>query len=207
MTSVRLKANRTNARKSTGPRTRRGKIRSAQNARRHGLSVSVLTEPLLSEDAETLANVLAGEGAHPSLLDATRRVAEAQIDLVRIRRARHDLLIRKPPESQPKPEGPRATDPRSAAKRILELLEPIEPDSPLWKYKQALAGESQEQKTVDEAKKDEPVSETPSPKTPDAILTDIPQGYDAFDRYERRALSRRKFAIRELDALRQQTTL
>ena len=48
------------------------------------------------------------------MLDATRRVAEAQIDLVRIRRARHDLLIRKPPESQPKPEGPRATDPRSA---------------------------------------------------------------------------------------------
>jgi hypothetical protein len=150
---------------------------------------------------------LAGEGAHPSLLYATRRIAEAQIDLVRIRRARHDLLIRKPPESQPKPEVPRATDPRSAAKRILELLEPIEPDSPLWKYKQALAGESQEQKPVGEAEGDKTVTETPSTKASDAILTDIPKEYDAFDRYERRALSRRKFAIRELDVLRQQKTL
>ena len=80
----RLSANRTNAGASTVPKTRRGKIRAAQNARRHGLSLSVLADPLLSEDAETLAQVLAGKGASCSLLEATRRVAEAQIDLVRI---------------------------------------------------------------------------------------------------------------------------
>jgi hypothetical protein len=208
MTSAKqFKANRANARVSTGPRTQQGRARSAQNARRHGFSVSVESDPLLSKDAEALARALAGGQASVALLEAARRAAEAHIDLVRIRRARHDVLLRKLNESKPKPEAPRATDPRAAAKRILELLEPIEdPDSPLWKYKQALVGESQEQKAVDEAKKDEPVSGAPSPRTPDAMLTDIPEEYYAFERYERRALSRRKFAIRELDALRQLTT-
>jgi hypothetical protein len=34
-------------------------------------------------------------------------------------------------------------------------------------------------------------------------LTEVPQEYMIIDRYERRALSRRKFAIRELEALRE----
>jgi hypothetical protein len=37
------------------------------------------------------------------------------------------------------------------------------------------------------------------------ILADLTKRLNAMDRYERRALSRRKFAIRELDALRGQT--
>lgn len=35
-------ANRANSHASTGPKTRKGKIRPAQNARRHGFSVSIL---------------------------------------------------------------------------------------------------------------------------------------------------------------------
>jgi hypothetical protein len=37
-TAAQIEANRTNARKSTGPRTAEGKARAAQNARSHGLS-------------------------------------------------------------------------------------------------------------------------------------------------------------------------
>ena len=97
----------------TGPRTRQGKIRSAQNARRHGLSVAVLTNSLLSEDAKNLTRALAGEGASAAVLEPARRAAEAQIDLTRIRKTRHDLLVRKLEAPHHSPE---------TTLRILKLL-------------------------------------------------------------------------------------
>jgi hypothetical protein len=93
--------------------------------------------------------------------EAARRASEAQIDLVRIRRARHDLLVRRLQKAQPTPEASRTSN-------------PSEPKSP------------QNKSTV--------------------MLTEIPEEFTLLDRYERRALSRRRFALRELDALRQPTS-
>ena len=90
MTSaLKIRANRANAKAGTGPRTREGKICSAQNARRHGLSMSVFSDPVLSKDAENLAREIAGEGIIvPEILQCARRIADAQIDLQRVRAAR-----------------------------------------------------------------------------------------------------------------------
>src|SRR5262249_55116926 len=88
----RTKANRANARASTGPKTAQGRAHSARNARRHGLSLPVLSNPALSEEVELLARDIAGAGAIPEILELARRIAEAQIDLRRVRSARHDLL-------------------------------------------------------------------------------------------------------------------
>ena len=119
MTSARnVKANRANARASTGAKTWQGKMRSARNARRHGLSVSVLTNPLLSEEAEHLAHKIAGEGAPLTVLEAARRAAEAQIELVRIRKARHDLFVRRFEDLEFSPKTS-----ANVAKQRLEILE------------------------------------------------------------------------------------
>ena len=90
----RIIANRANAQASTGPRTVHGKSRAAQNARRHGLSFSVMAQPALAEQVQTLAQQLAGPLTDAEVAALTRTIAEAQFDLDRIRRARHDLLMR-----------------------------------------------------------------------------------------------------------------
>jgi hypothetical protein len=91
-TSRQLEANRANARKSTGPRTPGGKKRSSRGSFRHGLSIPVVSVSLLSEQMEQLAQEIAGGRTPTFLLDHARRIAEAQMDLCRIRRARHEIF-------------------------------------------------------------------------------------------------------------------
>ena len=92
MTSNRkVEANRANARASTGPRTASGRARASRNALRHGLSLPITSNPGC-EEVEALASEIAGTNANTEMLQLARRVAEAQIDLQRVRYARHQLL-------------------------------------------------------------------------------------------------------------------
>ena len=135
-----ITTNWANAQASTGPKTAGGKIRAARNARRHGLSLPIVSIPALSQQAELLAQEFAGGSADQKFIEIGRRIAEAQVDLVRIRQARHDLIV----------------DTIHDAEDVMGELH-------------------------------------------------FANQLIAMDRYERRALSRRKFAIRQLDALRRQT--
>src|SRR5262249_27705003 len=93
MTSDRkIKANRANAQASTGPKTAQGRARVARNALRHGLSLPVCSDPVVSEELEELTGEIAGPDADAERLELARRVAEAEVDLRRVRYARHRIL-------------------------------------------------------------------------------------------------------------------
>jgi hypothetical protein len=86
------RANRANAESSTGPKTATGKTRSARNALRHGLNISVLSDPALVPLAEGIARRIAGPNADAEAPECARRIAEAQVDLNRVRGSRRRLI-------------------------------------------------------------------------------------------------------------------
>jgi hypothetical protein len=175
-----IKANRANARASTGPKTARGRARAARNALRHGLSLPVPSDPALSEEVETLAREIAGPDANTRIKELARRVAEAQIELRRVRYARHQLLSNV--LSDPYYESRAAR--RAKLRLMCRLLRPNASDVSMAALTKFL---------------------TSTPQGPDKLATILSQEAKqllAMDRYERRALSRRKIAIQAFDVAR-----
>jgi hypothetical protein len=84
-TERQIAANRANAMKSTGPRTAAGRRKSSRNAFRHGLSLPISADPETRDKIAVLTEAIAGEHANEDQLQAARVIAEALIDLKRIR--------------------------------------------------------------------------------------------------------------------------
>ena len=91
-TRARTEANRQNARRSTGPWTRSGKARVARNALRHGLAVPVATLPEYDGAIKQLTADLVGNDASKERFFAASQIAEATIDLRRVRAVKRVLV-------------------------------------------------------------------------------------------------------------------
>jgi hypothetical protein len=178
-----------------GPLTARGKARASQNARRHGLSRSVLRNPTASLEIEDLTRKIcrARPGAHADEdgtkgIDAAvhcesarlaRRIAEAQVDLLRVRRARHDLISRAFSNPHFRP-----------GKGLHAWIRLLAKASALLQQGVALP---QDMRDAIEVKPQ-------GAEKLALVLSDASAKLTRMDRYERRALWRRKYAIREFDA-------
>ena len=88
-----IAANRRNAQKSTGPTTGQGKKRSSKNAYRHGLSLPVCNVGL-QKQLKDLSRQFAGDASDAKTLGLAERAAEAQTDLVRVRKVTTAMLER-----------------------------------------------------------------------------------------------------------------
>ena len=89
-----IAANRRNARKSTGPRSGAGKKRASRNAYRHGLSLSITSTAAVAKQLDKLVRKIAGNTENPILLERARALAQAELDLARVRRAKVALIER-----------------------------------------------------------------------------------------------------------------
>jgi len=174
-----IRANRANAQASTGPKTTRGRSHAARNALRHALSLPVYSDPVLSEEVEVLAREIISTDANPEIQELARRIAEAQIDLRRVRHARHQILSQA--LSDPDYESTAMLGKKAAL--AIRILRHSDLDTPM-------------SNEVMEFLSSKPVG----PNKFATILADKARQLLALDRYERRALSRRKFAIRAFDA-------
>lgn len=177
-----LQANRANARASTGPRSAAGKLVAARNARRHGLSVPVWSDPELSADARILALEIAGPDAASELQLLARVIAESQINLKRVRHARHYAIASVLDNPHLMPLFALGT--WKQVRAVIHIDQLMEKGLPIpWKLKHLI---------------DKPEG---AKKLALAISIAAPV-LNTLDRYERRALSRRNGAIHTFDKAR-----
>jgi hypothetical protein len=121
-----IAANRQNARKSTGPRSSATKKRVAQNAYRHGLAVSSGSLTTFARRLNRLARKIAGNTSDETILEQARIVAQAELDLVRVRWAKVALIERAAACENIQPSRLLGRDGLKAIQLLNTLRQPIE---------------------------------------------------------------------------------
>jgi hypothetical protein len=167
-----IAANRRNARKSTGPRSGAGKKRASRNGYRHGLTLSITSTAASAKQLDKLVREIAGDTEDAMLLERARAIAQAELDLARVRRVKVALIERASAFGELDP-------PTLTVTQIVRLLNALDRGRPIVP---------------------EPIdaSATMPPHEPDRsaeAVRRVLRELRKLDRYERRAAARRDRAV------------
>jgi len=167
-----IAANRRNGRKSTGPRSGAGKNRASGNAYRHGLTLSIASTAAFAKQLDILVRKIAGDSEDAIVLERARAVAQAELDLARMRRAKVALIERASAFGELDP-------PQLTVTQMIRLLNAFERGRPIVP------------KPIDAL----PTMPSQEPdRSAEAIRRLLPE-LRKLERYERRAAARRDRAI------------
>jgi hypothetical protein len=192
---AKLAANRSNGRKSRGPRTAAGKSRSSRNASRHGLAAITCRNPAYFLEIDRMARALCKEDEDPFLFEQALIIAENQL-VLRCVAAERIAAIERLRDRTASPlrrddSLERAKARFRAAKREYERRVQAKAENSAANSKANSAPKQPDlaPKSTSQSKAGEPRDEF------DAMLRAVPD-LDRLERYQRRAWSRRKRAIR-----------
>lgn len=185
-------ANRENAIKSCGPTSKEGKEISSQNARRHGLSVSIEAHEDYLARRNALAQKISGGSGDAEAFIVAQEIASAQIDLERIKQVREELLANEN-DALIQPSRGIKKGKKREAKKILEKIEIIEKrDRPIKNQEELLSKlTSQYSRMIVQA------IETSNVENLSYLANELLK----IERYEERALSRLRNAIRKYEEI------
>jgi hypothetical protein len=171
-----IAANRRNARKSAGPRSGAGKKRASRNAYRHGLTSSIPSNAAFAKQLDKLVRKIAGNTEDAIVLERARAVAQAELDLARVRRAKVALIERASAFGELDP--PRFF---TSVTRVIRFLNAFYPG------RVALPKPLDSSATMPSQEPD---------RTAEAVRRVLPE-LRKLDRYERRAAAQRERAVLE----------
>ena len=195
-TEAQIAANRRNANRSTGPRSAAGKARVARNAFRHGLAARLVAGTPSAARVRQLADALLGAGPHSEESRALAWIAaEAQQAIEQATDARSLIFKRTAPTVQPI----RTAGARKNLEQIKRTIAGLEAPAA------ELVGQRTLRSWADFVAFKEAEESAWQPHTEAerqaVILAEVAPRLLRLDRYQKRALSRRRRALRDLQDL------
>jgi hypothetical protein len=193
-----IAANRTNARKSGGPRTASGKGRVSRNALRHGLAAMKYLDPMLPRDIELIAKAICADDPNPLLFEQALAMAENEVVLRCVRAERVGVIERlRDVRAISLTKGDNrialAKAKSHEARLAWDELVPLRAKfSAMTKEEQIKLIEEHERREAESASKPTSIEERDEFDAMQEAMSDLTR----LARYERRAWSRRKRAIR-----------